>query len=498
MASDPGPPSIREPLPEPPANRDRYRAVGMAIGVAAMLTLLLIPPPAGLPLAAWRVLAVGALMIIWWVTEAIPVGITGLIPLVAFPLLGLGSIETAAAPYADGIIFLFLGGLILGLAVEKWGLHRRLAGRVLRLAGHKPANLVLAFMVATAAVGLLGISNTANAAMMLPIALAIATAVVHEPGQMFGATHAQRNFVRALLLGVAYAASVAGMGTLIGTPPNLLLAGFMERSHGYQIGFLQWMSVGVPLVIMLLLAIWLLLTRVFFPCSRDPLDGLSSTMAAFDVAQPISAPELRVGAVFVLAAAAWLARPLLASLVPGINNASIAVSVILILFVVPSGRGGALMDWQTASRLPWNMLLLFGGGLSLGAAVAESGTPQWVEGQFASLMGEPRLATIASMIVATVLLSELASNTATAAAILPVAGSVAGGLGLAPLEIALPVALAASCGFMLPIATPPNALVYGTGYLRMGEMIRAGAAVDLVAALLVLVVSQTLGALVFG
>ncbi len=498
MTPDLSRPLAREQLPEPPTNGRKRRVVGICLGVSAMLMLLVIPPPTGLPLAAWRVLAVGALMIILWVTEAIPVGITGLIPLAAFPLMGLASIEATAAPFADGIVFLFLGGLILGLAVEKWGLHRRLAGRVLRLAGRKPANLVLAFMIATAAVGLLGISNTANAAMMLPIALAIATAVVHEPVQMFGATYAQRNFVRALLLGVAYAASVAGMGTLIGTPPNLLLAGFMERNHGYQIGFLQWMSVGVPLVIALLLAIWLLLTRVLFPISNGPLNGLSSTIPAFDDPRPISAPEIRVGAVFILAAAAWCSRPLLAPLVPGINNASIAVSAILALFVVPSGRGGALMDWQTVSRLPWNILLLFGGGLSLGAAIAESGLPEWVEGQFASSAGEPGLAIIASMIVATILLSELASNTATAAAILPVAGSVAGGLDLAPLDIALPVALAASCGFMLPIATPPNALAYGTGYLRMGDMIRAGAAVDLTAALLVLVVSQTLGVLVFG
>lgn len=498
MTPDPRPSLTREQMSEPLKERGTRRLVGICVGISAMLMLLLMPPPTGLPLVAWRVLAVGALMIIFWVTEAIPVGITGLIPLAAFPLMGLTSIETAAAPYADGIIFLFLGGLILGLAVEKWGLHRRIAGKVLRLAGRKPANLVLAFMIATAMVGLLGISNTANAAMMLPIALAIATAVVREPGHMVGATDAQRNFVRALLLGVAYAASVAGMGTLIGTPPNLLLAGFMERNHGYQIGFLPWMAVGVPLVITLLLAIWLLLTRVLFPFSRDPLNGLSSNIPAFDALQPISAPELRVAAIFALAGAAWLSRPLLAPILPGINNASIAVSAILLLFVIPSGRGGALMDWHTASRLPWNMLLLFGGGLSLGAAIAESGAPAWVEGQFAVLAGEPRLTTIAAMIVATILLSELASNTATAAAILPVAGSVAGGLGLAPLDIALPVALAASCGFMLPIATPPNAMAYGTGYLRMGEMMRAGAVVDLVAGLLVLIVSQSLGALVFG
>ncbi|MCW5773960.1 MAG: anion permease, partial [Rhodospirillaceae bacterium] len=278
-----------------------------------------------------------------------------------------------------------------------------------------------------------------------------------------------------------------------------LFAGFMHRNYGITIGFAQWMAVGVPVAALLLLLTWLALTRLVFRLPRAAPAGLAARLKAEIAALPrIGAPERRVAAVFVIAAAAWMLRPMLAGFVPGLDDTVIAVCAALALFLIPSGRGGALLDWNTALAIPWGVLLLFGGGLSLAAGITESGLAGWVGTRLGTLGHLPAVAVILVLIGVTILFSELASNTATAAAFLPLAASIAGGLGAAPAELALPVALAASCGFMLPVATPPNAIFFGSGHITVGQMARAGIVVDVMGAALILAAAFLLAPLAFG
>jgi len=456
-------------------------------GIALFLTILFLPPPDGMPIGAWRVVAVGLTMAFWWVTEVLPVAVTALLPLILFPLLGINGLYETAAPYADPIIFLFLGGLLLGLALQRWGLHRRIALRIVSWAGLKPANLILGFMASTALISM-WVSNTATAAMMLPVCVSLVVLLVGTPAGLRSASKQESDFVLALLLGVAFAASIGGIGTLIGTPPNALFAGFMRRAYGVEIGFAQWMLLGIPIAVVYLFGAWLLLTRIVFrvPAAEFPgvRDRLAAEMAALP---PLSRPEKSVGLVFMIAAAAWACRPLLADLVLGLSDTVIAIAAGFALFIIPSGRGGFLMDWPTAARLPWDVILLFGGGLSLAAAISDTGLSGWIGDALYQLGTMPLIFLVGALILVTVILSELASNTATAAALLPVAAAIADELGLDVFSLAVPVVLAASCGFMLPVATPPNALFYGSGYFTVAQMARAGVLVDILGAALVLV-----------
>jgi sodium-dependent dicarboxylate transporter 2/3/5 len=474
-----------------------YSPRGIVLGLAVFAALMLLPAPEEMPKAAWRVVAVATLMAVWWLTEALPLAATALLPLVLFPLLGVHGIGAAAAPYADPVLFLFLGGLTLGLAMEKWGLHRRVALGLVGALGTKPAALVFGFMGATAFISM-WVSNTATAAMMLPVTLSIVS-LLRPDGPAAPERQAEDGFAAALLLGVAFAASIGGMATLIGTPPNALFAGYMQRSHGMNVGFAQWMAVGVPVAALLLVLAWLALTRLVFRLPREAPAGLGERLGREIAALPkLGYPEAMVGVVFAAAATAWLARPLLAPHVPGLDDTVIAVAAALALFLIPSRRGGALLDWAAASRLPWGVLLLFGGGLSLAAGIGESGLAAWVGARLGALGHLPRFAVVLAIVATTIAISELASNTATAAAFLPLAASIATGLGAAPVEFTLPVALAASCGFMLPVATPPNALFFSSGRITVRQMARAGIAVDAMGAALVLGAAFALAPLVFG
>jgi sodium-dependent dicarboxylate transporter 2/3/5 len=340
-------------------------------------------------------------------------------------------------------------------------------------------------MAATAFVSM-WVSNTATAAMMLPVGVSVVTLFIATPDGVARASIEHRNFALALVLGVAFAASIGGIATLIGTPPNALFAAFMRRAYGIEIGFATWMSIGSPIAAFLLLATWVVLTRVVFPLSREAPAGVTERLHEQRATLgPISRPEKFAGLVFLAAAFAWMLRPLLARAVPGVDDTVIALVAALVLFLIPSGRGGALMDWTTTVQLPWGVLLLFGGGLSLAAAISQSGLAAWIGAQLALVAFLPPIVLILALVLVTIALSELASNTAIAAAFLPLAASIADGLGMAPSTLTLPVALAASCGFMLPVATPPNALAYGSGYVGVAQMARAGALIDLIGAGLV-------------
>ena len=426
--------------------------------------------------AAWRAAGVAALMAVWWVSEAVPLPATALVPLVLFPPLGLASIGGAAAPYANPVIFLFLGGFILAAALSRSGLHRRIALGIVTRAGGGPRATIAGFMAATAFLSM-WVSNTATVLMMLPIALSV-LALDRPPGSPAGGA-----FPCALLLGIAYAANIGGMATLIGTPPNALLAGFLDETYGMRLGFLEWMLVGLPLVAVALPLAWAFLARGVAGevLAADALQGARAALGA------TRREERLVGAVAATTAAAWIGRPLLEGWIPALSDAGIAIAGSLALFVLTAlaPRRPALVAWDDVETLPWGVLILFGGGLSLASVIQESGLAAWIGDAMAGSGAWPALAVVATVTAGIVFLTELTSNTATAATFLPVAAAVGVGLGVGAFPLAAAVALAASAAFMMPVATPPNAVVYGSGLVPIGRMVRAGLVLNLVLIVLI-------------
>ncbi|MCS3665257.1 sodium-dependent dicarboxylate transporter 2/3/5 [Salinibacter ruber] len=411
-------------------------------------------------------------MATWWVTEALPIAVTALVPLVLLPPLSITDIDGAATPYANPLIFLFLGGFIIAQAMQVWRLHRRIALGIVNWVGVRPPSIVIGFILASAFLSM-WVSNTATALMMLPIGLSIIDLTrdrLAERGEEM-----PPHFGVVLLLSIAYGCNVGGMGTLIGTPPNALLAGFFSESYGVEVGFAQWMIVGLPLVVVALPLIYVALTTVY-PIELDELPG-GTAIIDEERAQlgKISKAETRVAAIFALTALLWMTRPLLSDVIPGLSDAGIAIGASLTLFVVPSGtEDRALLSWDDAEKLPWGVLLLFGGGLSLASAISETGLAKWMGQGVSTLEGSPVLLVLVCTVALIVMLTEITSNTATTAAFLPILGAVAVGLGQNPFLLAVPAALGASCAFMLPVATPPNAIVYGSDLLSIPEMSRVG------------------------
>ena len=433
--------------------------MGLVAGLALFLWMLLAPPPEGMPLPAWRTAAVGTLMAVWWVTEAIPIPATALVPLALFPVLGVLDIDRSAAPYANPIIGLFLGGFLIAQAMTQWMLHRRIALGILTMMGARPDRLVAGFMIASAFISA-WISNTATAVMMLPIGLSVVRMVADAaPEQGTGESTAASDLPVALMLGIAYACSIGGLATLIGSPPNALFAGMMAEQHGVEIGFGRYMLLGVPLVLLGLPLTWLVLTRWSFRVSRDEIPGAAARIdRAWESLGPMSRGERVVGVVFVLTALAWIFRPLLETAVPGLSDTGIAIGAALVLF---------------------------GGGLSLANAVSRTQLADWIGSNFTALQGMPSAVAVLVVTFVIIFLTELTSNTATAAAFIPIVASLAVVVGAPPVLLAAPAALAASCAFMLPVATPPNAVVFSGGYVTIPQMVRAGFVLNLIFALII-------------
>jgi len=424
--------------------------------------------------------AVAVWMAIWWLTEAIPIYATALLPLAAFPLAGVAPVRETAAPYAHELIFLFLGGFLLALAMQHTGLHRRFALETLRLVGDRPTHMVAGFM-GVAALLSMWVSNTATAVMMLPVGVSVLELAESRAGSSWS-REGRRGFALALLLGIAYGASIGGVATPIGTPPNLFLLSFLSSEYGREISFVQWMGVGLPLTLAMLPPAWWLLVHRIFPVPATPLAGGRAVFAA-DLRRlgPRSRAENIVLGVFAAVCAGWMARPLLAGLevagarpLAGLSDAGLAIAGALVLFCAPDGRGGRVLDWETARGVPWGILLLFGGGLTLAAAIGRNGVDDWIGAQGAVLAGLPAAVVVVGVVATMVFLTELTSNTASAAALVPVLAALAPGLGVSPIALAVPAALAASFAFMLPVATPPNAVVFGSGRIAMRDMVRAG------------------------
>ncbi|GGO76983.1 di- and tricarboxylate transporter [Marinobacterium nitratireducens] len=448
------------------------RLVALCGGPLFSLLLILLPAPGGMDDGAWRLVALAAWMVIWWLGEAVPIPATALLPIPLMPIYGIGEMTPVAANYANPLIFLFLGGFLLAAAMQRWGLHRRIALKIVSLVGTSPGSVIGGFMLATAFLSM-WISNTATTIMMYAVGLSVIDFVARksDDDQMV------RNFGVALMLGIAYSASIGGVGTLIGTPPNALLASFLASNYDIRIDFFTWMLFGIPVVLVMLPLAWLLLTRLIFPSHRIRIGDASAVIdEELQALGPMSRAEKVVAGVFIGAAAGWILRKQLVELTGlPLNDTSIALIAVLVMFAWPlsRSRGEFILDWSAARELPWGVLLLFGGGLALAGGFKETGLADWIGSQVANFDISVWLLVLV-VAAAIIYLTEITSNTASTATFLPILGAVAVGLALDPRLLTIPVAVGASMAFMMPVATPPNAIVFSYDKMQLKDMVKAG------------------------
>ncbi len=498
--SDHDPIAVR---PKPPPRITRGQ-IGLVAGLVLAVGVQLVPTPEGLSREGWVVASVTLLMASWWVSEAIPIPVTAMLPMVLFPLAGVASFREAAAPYAHPVVMLLLGGFIIAKGVERWNLHARIALMIVARAGARPEGLVLGFMIAAALLSM-WISNTATTLMMAPIALSVARIVLGE-------TRLDAPFAYALLLGLAYAASIGGLGTPVGTPTNLIAIGQLEETGGVAISFTQWTALGAPMALVLVPAAWWVLTRWAFRLEHGPAEAAQAHVRAELAALgPVTTPEARTLAVFAVIAFLWVfGAPLkgleIAGMRPfaGLTDHLTAILGAVLMFLVPAGdrsRGAkkpALLDWETARQIPWGVYILFGGGMSLAAAISDAGVSAWLGEQLAWIAAYPTIVVLLALVTLMIFATEVTSNIATAAALTPVVIEIATAGAIEPALLAAPVAMAASCAFMLPMATGPNAIVYATGRAPMAVMMRAGLRLNLAAIALITALSLVLAPLALG
>ncbi len=463
------------------------RITALLAGPALALLVLLLPPPADMPSEAWRLVAMAIWMVVWWLSEVVDIAVTALLPIVLMPSLEIAPIRDVTENYGHPLIFLFLGGFLLAIAMQSVGLHRRIALSIVLRVGSSPARIVLGFMLATAFLSM-WISNTATTIMMYAVALSVIDFVSDHTEDK----EKVRGFALALMLGVAYAASIGGVGTLIGTPPNALLASFLASEYQITIDFFQWMLFGIPLVIVMLPLTWLLLTRLLYPASAiavgDPSQVVRSELEALGTT---TIKERWVGLIFLLAALGWILRgPLEATIGLPISDTTVAMVAAILLFTVPI-QGRSVLNWERAKALPWGILLLFGAGLALANGFGSTGLAVWIGNQASQVEIETWLL-ILLVAAVIVFLTEITSNTASTATFLPVLAAVAVGLNLDPQLLTVPVAISASMAFMMPVATPPNAIVFSYPDLHSGDMARAGILLNLLAIALCFVTVQVL------
>jgi sodium-dependent dicarboxylate transporter 2/3/5 len=475
------------------------RRIGLALGPLAFASLaLVLPPPADMPPGAWLVAGLVVWMAAWWMTEAVPLAVTALLPFVVLPLAGVSTAEATASTYYSPILFLLLGGAFIALAIERTGLHRRLSLAILRMVGAKggPARLLLAFMIAAALLSMM-ISNTSTALIMMPMALAVL-----EGGAPAGAAAKadspprQDAIYGALPMGIAFAASIGGLGTIVGSPTNAIAVGLLDKIAGVRISFLEWSLYGLPLVVLSIpLAAWIIarVQRV----SEEPFD-LAAARAAIAAHAQWTAPEQRLVPLVALAFAGWVTQPLIAPLLPpgSWTDGTIAVIAALALFLLPDGTGRTLLVWREAERAPWSVIFMFGGGLALAGGMQASGLAEWIGQALLPLEHWPLLLVVLAVVAMVIVVTEFASNVATATGIVPVVAALVVALGADPVLLALPAALAASWGFILPAGTGPNAIAWATGRIRIERMVAAGALLDVAGVVLIVGVVWGVAALV--
>ncbi len=494
-----GPGGVEEGEPREYTSRQK---IGLLLGPLLFVLMLILPTPAGMEPGAQKMAAVAMLMATWWMCESIPIPATSLLPIALFPLLGIMHTKKATAPYASHLIFLFMGGFIIALAMQRWNLHRRIAMNIVKAVGFSPGRLIFGFMAATAALSAF-VSNTATTVMMMPIGLAIITHVVDEGKKEGLDDHIDFSpekfaFGLNLMLGIAYAASIGGIATLIGTPPNTVLAGYLQKTYGYEITFANWLIVGVPLTLVMLPICWLWLTKIANPMKLKKVPGGRDLInAELKAMGSMSAGERWTAVVFLLTALGWIFRKKLGFIFPDpklVTDAAIAMTGAILLFLIPINmkKNEFVMNWHWASKMPWGVLILFGGGLSMAAGFKATKLADWIGGRVGLLENAPVLVLVIAVATLIIFLTELTSNTATSAMVMPILSAVAIGLGQNPLLLVVPAAIAASCAFMLPVATPPNAIVFGSGYVTIPQMAKSGFGLNIIGIIITVVVTYAL------
>lgn len=474
--------------------------------LAGLLLAILLPE--SLPFEGRAVAGAALWMAIWWMTEAVPIPVTSLLPLVLFPLFGMDTMAKVAAPYADPVVFLVMGGVILGLATEKSNLHLRIALLTIRAIGTRPSQIVFGMMLASAFISA-WVSNTATAVIMVPIGVSILQLV-----RSIDKDAVDKKFAASMMLGIAYGVTIGSMATLIGQPPMSLMKAYLAKEQGYDMQFGHWMLVGVPVALVMLGIAWLVLTRIVFRTALREIPG-GAELIRTELAKlgRLTTPERRVGAVFLMAIFFWVAVPFIAEIpvvaqvapfLGSISDTQVAMAAAIACFLVPSNKrsenlgSSALLGWSSARDIPWGLLLLFGGGLSLSAMFTKTGLSSWIGDQVGALVGLPPIVIILIAAVVGLGLTELTSNTATAAAFFPIMGAVAVGIGMDPLLMTIVMTLAVCSAYMLPVATPSNAVAFGSGEVSIKQMVRAGVWLNVISLVLIVAVVYTLLPLVFG
>ena len=455
--------------------------------------MLFLPPQWGLSVDAWKVVAMAVLMLGWWVTEAVPIPVTALLPMICLPLLGISDMKTASAPYANPVVFLFFGGFMIALAMERWNLHRRIALNIVKWTGTNADGIILGFMLATGFVSM-WISNTATTLMMLPIALSVVGLLVGNRAER--ENRGVRNFSLCLMLGIAYASNVGGVATLIGTPPNVVFKGILKKSFDTEVSFLDWSLVAFPFSVIMLFVTYFLLVKILFPNRLGRFQNAQQIIeeAVEKLGRP-SRGEKRTGVIFGTAALLWVTGSFLNQVNPWfqLSDEMVALLAVIALFVVPVdfGKGIFVLRWADTEKLPCGILLLFGGGLSLADALAKTGVIDLIGQQFAGIR-EAEFWVVIGLATVSLFLTEVMSNVALVTIFLPVVGGIAQAAGIEVTHLAVPVTMAASCAFMLPMSTPPNAIVFASGYVQIGQMAKAGLILNLLTILLVALLAKTL------
>src|SRR5690554_420648 len=467
-------------------------SIGLFLGPLSFALIFLLSSPDDLSQEGVAMMAATSWVAIWWITEAVPIAATSLLPLVLFPLLGIMGIKDTSIAYSDPMVLLYMGGFMIAVTIEKWNLHKRIALTIISIIGTDLKKIILGFMVATAFLSM-WISNTATALMMLPIAMA----VVAQLGANLGETDVTQDKIgQALMLGIAYSASIGGLATIIGTPTNIVLVGVVKELYQIDIGFAQWMMIGVPVAVGLLIICWVYLVKVAYPFPAIELPGGKEEISRqIHRLGKMSEEEKRVLLVFAAVSFCWMSRSfVLNDILPALDDTIIALAGALLLFLIPAGKGnkGKLLDWKTAEKPPWGILLLFGGGLTIAAGFQVTGLAQWIGVRFVLLENFPFWIFLIAIIAAVNFLTEITSNTATASMILPILAAVALAMGVHPFGLMVSATMAASCAFMLPVATPPNAIVFGSGYLTIPDMMRTGVWMNIISIILLFFITYFL------
>lgn len=478
------------------------KVIGFVLGPTLFALINIFVPETFISPVAYKVLAVAAWVISWWVTDAVPFSVTALLPLILFPSLGVLPIAKAAAPYANPIIFLFMGGFFIALALEKHRLHERIALNLIKVTGTSGNGIIMGFMISTAFISM-WISNTATAMMMLPIAVSVVKLIIPENRMLGeGKLSGEQNFALGLMLAVGYAATLGGLATIIGTPPNVVFIGLLNDFNNQHISFGQWMLVGVPVSLALLMANYFMVTRILFPSRLNTVKGSDELIRTkLHALGSMRSAERLVLIIFLLTSFFWITQQFFNSIVfqaEVLNDTNIAMAGGLLMFVVPVNlkESQFILHWHDTKNMAWGILILFGGGLCLAEGLDEAKIIQAV-GEWIVLQTEYNLWFMLMLIIISVVLSEMMSNVALVNIFIPVIFGIAQGLNINPILLALPVTLSASIGFMFPIATPPNAIVFSSGYIRMRDMVRAGLLLNIVSIIIIWIASLTLVQWVF-